>query len=86
VAPVLFRVVPPLLDVHVAVKFVIGLFASDVERKATVTALVLRVMPEMLGGRGVAAATKSSDGSDSAPSPIALLAKIVQEYVLPLVK
>ena len=75
----LFCVVPPLLDVHVAVKFVIGLFASEVERNATVTALVPRVMLEMLGARGVAAATKSSDGSDSAPSPMALLAKIVQE-------
>ena len=84
-APDAVCVVPPLLDVHVAVNAVTAspplLFAV----KATMPALLPSVTPVMLGADGLVAATKDADVVDAALSPAAFVATTLQVYVLALV-
>jgi hypothetical protein len=67
-------VVPPSLEVHVAVYLVIAapLLAGTVN--ATVAELFPRVTPVSVGALGTAAATNALDAADGALSPRSLLA------------
>src|SRR3974377_1397987 len=54
---------------------------SPADASATDAAPGVSAMAPIIGGLGVVAATKSSDGSDSWPSPMGFVARTVQEYV-----
>ena len=77
-APDAVWVVPPLLDVHVAVYAVTAspplLFAV----KATTPALFPSVTPVMLGADGLVAATNDVEAVDAALSPVGFVATTLQ--------
>jgi hypothetical protein len=83
--PVLVRVVPPVLDVQVTLKKTIASPPSVFAVNATMAEFEPRVTPVIVGASGTVMATKSSDGSDAALSPLAFVATTVQPYVLPFV-
>ena len=85
VAPDADRVVPPSLDVHVAVKEVTAAPPSLPAVKATMPALLPSVTPVMVGADGFVAATNDADAVDAALSPDALVATTEQVYVFALV-
>ena len=71
-------VVPPSLDVHVAVKPVIALAPSLFAVNVTTADVLLPVAPVMLGAAGGDTATNELDAVDAALSPVALVATTVQ--------
>ena len=83
VAPVADWVVPPSLDVQVAVKLVMTLPPSPFAVKATIAELLPRVTPVRVGASGAVPATNDDDAADAVLSAIELLAITVQVYVLP---
>ena len=78
------RVVPPSLDVHVAVKLVIALPPLPFAVNATRAELLPRVTPVRVGASGVRPATNELDAADAALSPTALVAMTVQVYARPV--
>ena len=82
VAPVRLRVVPPLLEVHVAVKLVIALPPLPFAVNATITVLFPRVTPVSVGASGTSPATKDDDATEAALSPNPLVATTAHVYVL----
>jgi len=77
-APANDCVVPPLLDVQVAVKPVMALPPVLFAVNATMPELFPRVTPVTLGAAGADAATNELDAVDAALSPVALVATTVQ--------
>jgi hypothetical protein len=85
VAPDADWVVPPLLDVHVAVKPVIVLPPVVPAVKATTPVRLPGVTLVIVGAPGAAAATNDAEAADATLLPIALVASAVQVYVFELV-
>jgi hypothetical protein len=77
-APVFVRVVPPVLDVQVTLKNEMSSPPVPLAVKVTVTALLPSVRLLIVGASGTVIATKSSDGSDGALSPMPFVATAVQ--------
>jgi hypothetical protein len=75
-------VVPPLLDVHVAVKLVIAVPPVLFAVKATIPERFPNVTPVTLGAAGAEAATNELEAVDAALSPVPLVATTVHVYVL----
>ncbi len=77
--------VPPLPDVHVAVKLVIGkpLFVPEVN--GTRKPAPERVTTPIVGALGTVAGMIELDAAELGPVPIALVALTVHEYVSPFV-
>ena len=82
VAPDADRVVPPSLEVHVAVNPVIALPPLPLAVKATIPELLPRVRLTNVGACGTVPATKELDAEEATLLPSALVATIVQVYVL----
>jgi hypothetical protein len=78
VAPEAVRVVPPSLEVHVAVNPVIALPPLPLALKATIAALLPRVRLTNVGACGTVPATKGLDAADATLSPSPLVATMVQ--------
>ena len=79
------RVVPPLLDVHVAVYRVIVL-----PPVAGMLCVTVAVVPECVtvgafGAVGTVTTMNATDAADAGPAPMPLVATAVQVYVLPFV-
>jgi hypothetical protein len=85
VAPDADRVVPPSLEVQVAVNELTAAPPSPPAVKATMPALFPSVTPVMVGADGFVAATNAADAVDAALSPAALVATTEHVYVLPFV-
>ena len=77
-APVFDCVVPPSLDVHVIVWFVIVAPLLPLSVKATLAELLPNVAAPIVGALGVVAATKELVAAEAALSPTPLVATAVQ--------
>jgi hypothetical protein len=79
VAPDADWVVPPSLDVHVAVKPLMALPPVPFAVKATMPEFVPCVTPETVGASGTVPARNRLEPAEDVLVPIALVAPIVQE-------
>ena len=83
VAPLFDWVVPPLLEVHVAVKPVMALPPVAPAVKATDALLLPGVTDVIVGAPGSTAATNELDEAEADPAPTALMDTTEHVYVLP---